>query len=81
MSQDVPQSEKGASGRAGWTASGVDLPASRGGVLNYLTVREAKTKERDMQCLYHLVEFFGKDRGVKTIWVPDIREYQMKRLS
>ena len=47
--------------------------------LNYPTVKEAKTKERHLYSLTHIVKHFGKDRLVKEIWAPDIRGYQEVR--
>ena len=49
--------------------------------LNYPTVKDAKAKPRYIHCLTHLVRHFGKDRPVKTIWVPDLREYQVARVK
>jgi integrase len=31
------------------------------------------------QCFAHLVEYFGKDKPAKEIWIPEIREYQTNR--
>jgi len=47
--------------------------------LNYPTIRDAKTKERHLYSLTHIVKHFGKDRIVKEIWAPDIRGYQEVR--
>ncbi len=49
--------------------------------LNYPTVKDCRAKERYVFCLANLVEKLGKDRPVKGIWVPDIRQYQAARLS
>ena len=49
--------------------------------LNYPTVRDAKTKQRYIYCLDHLVRHFGKDFLVKEIWAPEIRAYQEARRS
>ncbi len=49
--------------------------------LNYPGIRESKTKERYIYALKHLVGHLGKDRPVKSLWVPEIRLYQSERLA
>ncbi|MFH0821847.1 MAG: tyrosine-type recombinase/integrase [Pseudomonadota bacterium] len=39
----------------------------------------AKNRERTRQCLKNLLHFFGEDKPVKELWVPQIREYQLAR--
>lgn len=49
--------------------------------LNYPTVRDCKAKERYLYALKNLVLKIGKERPVKDIWAPQIRQYQAERLA
>jgi len=49
--------------------------------LNYPGVQESKARERYVHALTHLTKKFGRDRSIKDIWVPDLRTYQVARLS
>jgi integrase len=49
--------------------------------LKYPEVRGSLKRERYMNCLVHLVGYWGKDFPVKSLWVPEIKEYQLERLS
>lgn len=49
--------------------------------LTYPDVRTSENRERLTQCFLHLAERFGKDLPVKSIWIPQIKEYQMGRLN
>lgn len=40
---------------------------------------EAPGKWRYKISIVHLVEYFGKDRPIKEIWVPELKTYQHKR--
>jgi integrase len=44
-------------------------------------VKSSGMNERHQQSLIHVVERWGKDRPVKSIWIPEIRQYQMDRLA
>ena len=47
--------------------------------LKYPEVAHAANRERHEQAFVHLVKYFGKDRPVKDIWIPHIKEYQIER--
>ncbi|MGO8879342.1 MAG: tyrosine-type recombinase/integrase [Desulfomonilaceae bacterium] len=49
--------------------------------LTYPDVRTSENRERLTQCFLHLAKRFGKDLPVKSIWIPQIKEYQMGRLN
>jgi integrase len=49
--------------------------------LRYPEIRDSKERPRYEQCILHLTEYFGKERAVKAIWVPEIKEYMAKRLE
>ena len=49
--------------------------------LKYPEIRNGAERERYEQCLVHLVDHFGKDRPVKSLWVPEIKEYIAERLD
>jgi len=49
--------------------------------LKYPEVRNSTVRERLEQCFVHLVKHFGKDRPVKEIWIPQIKEYQIERAN
>ncbi|MGO9569515.1 MAG: tyrosine-type recombinase/integrase [Desulfomonilaceae bacterium] len=49
--------------------------------LKYPEIRNSPNRERLEQCFLHLVEHFGKDRTVKEIWIPQIKEYQIERTN
>ena len=49
--------------------------------LKYPEIRNGAERERYEQCLVHLVDHFGKDRPVKSLWVPEIKEYIAERLK
>ena len=49
--------------------------------LKYPDVRNSTNRERHEQAFVHLVEKWGKDFPVKSIWIPQIKEYQMDRLN
>ncbi len=44
-------------------------------------IKNSPNVERYQQSFVHVVEKLGKDRAVKSIWIPEIRRYQMERLS
>ncbi|MBM3300514.1 MAG: tyrosine-type recombinase/integrase, partial [Deltaproteobacteria bacterium] len=44
-------------------------------------IRNSPTRERLEQCFVHLVKHFGKDRPVKEVWIPQIKEYQIERVN
>lgn len=49
--------------------------------LIYPEIRDGKERPRYEQCLVHLVEYFGKEKAVKSIWVPEIKTYIAHRLA
>jgi len=49
--------------------------------LRYPEIRDNPERPRYEMCLVHLTKHFGKNRPVKSIWVPDIKEYVAQRLS
>ena len=49
--------------------------------LNYPGIKDSPAKERYIYALSHFVEKWGKDRPIKSVWIPDIRQYQMERMA
>jgi integrase len=49
--------------------------------LNYPEIRQSPTRWRYVCALTHLVRYFGKDRSIKGLWIPDIKAYRIKRQS
>ena len=49
--------------------------------LNYPDTKRSKERERYMSCLVHLLEHFGKDCPVKSLWVPQIKIYIAERMN
>lgn len=49
--------------------------------LRYPTIKDSPTLGRYIECLSHVVGHFGKDFPVKEIWIPQIRQYQVDRMS
>ncbi len=47
----------------------------------YPGIKNSPSSDRYRQCLCHLLGHLGKDRPVKSIWVPDIKAYQLARLD
>jgi len=47
----------------------------------YPEINTNPNRERYEQSLVHVVEYWGKDFPVKSIWIPQIKEYQIMRLS
>jgi len=47
----------------------------------YPEIKQSRERERYLQCTVHLVKFFGKNRPVKGIWIPDIKHYVVKRIG
>ncbi|MBM3300295.1 MAG: site-specific integrase [Deltaproteobacteria bacterium] len=45
--------------------------------LNYPGIKESKTRERYVRSLTHLIRAWGKDRNVKSLWIPDLKAYQI----
>ncbi len=48
---------------------------------NYPEIKASKAKPRYEYALVHLVEKLGKDKPIKSIWVPDLKTYQIERLN
>ena len=49
--------------------------------LTYPELRTSENRERLQQCFVHLVDKLGKEFPVKSIWIPQIKEYQVYRLK
>jgi integrase len=49
--------------------------------LKYPEIRNGAERERYEQCLVHLLDHFGRDRPVKSLWVPEIKDYIAERLD
>jgi integrase len=49
--------------------------------LQYPDIKSSPTRERYQYSLVNLVAKLGKERPVKSIWVPDLKEYQAERLD
>jgi integrase len=49
--------------------------------LNYPEIKQSAERNRYVMCFAHLVEHFGKDRPVKDIRIPHIKEYMVIRAS
>ncbi len=49
--------------------------------LKHPDLRNTKNRERIEQCFVHLVDYWSKDLPIKSIWIPQIKEYQLERLS
>jgi integrase len=49
--------------------------------LKYPDVRNSTNRERHEQAFVHLIEKWGKDFPVRSIWIPQIKEYQIERLD
>jgi integrase len=49
--------------------------------LKYPEIRDSKERERYQECIVHLVKFFGKEKAVKSVWVPEIKTYVAERLA
>jgi integrase len=49
--------------------------------LKHPEVKDSSVRERHEQGLAHLVEKWGKDFPVKQIWIPQIKQFQIERLS
>ncbi len=48
--------------------------------LTYPEVRNSPNRERHKQSFVNVVDKWGKDFPVKSIWIPQIKEYQIARL-
>jgi integrase len=49
--------------------------------LKYPEIKDSRERERYQQCLAHLIGYFGKEKAVKSIWVPEIKTYVSGRLA
>jgi integrase len=49
--------------------------------LTYPGMKDSSNRERHEQAFLHVVRIMGQDRSIKSIWVPDIEDYQMRRLD
>lgn len=48
---------------------------------NYPEIKACKARPRYEYALVHLVEKLGKDKPIKSIWVPDLKTYQIEHLN
>ncbi|MGO9120497.1 MAG: tyrosine-type recombinase/integrase [Desulfomonilaceae bacterium] len=49
--------------------------------VNYPEIRQSPTRERYASALTHLVRLLGKQRPIRTLWVPDLKAYRIERLN
>jgi len=49
--------------------------------LKYPEVRNSPNRLRHAAAVVHLIEKWGEDFPVKSIWIPEIKAYQMERLN
>lgn len=49
--------------------------------LTYPGISDSPNRERYQQAFVHIVTHWGKDFPIKTIWIPQIKEYQIARLN
>jgi integrase len=49
--------------------------------LTYPGIKDSSNRDRHEQAFLHVVRLIGQDRPIKSIWVPDIEAYQMRRLD
>jgi integrase len=49
--------------------------------LKYPEVRNSENRERLEYCFAHFVEHWGKDFPMKSIWIPQIKEFQIERIN
>lgn len=49
--------------------------------LKYPDVRNSANRDRHEQAFIHLVEKWGKEYPVESLWIPQIKEYQIERLA
>jgi integrase len=47
----------------------------------YPEIKDSPTRWRYECCMVNLVEKLGPDRPIKSIWVPDLKKYQIERLN
>lgn len=59
----------------------LDLWAALDIFLNYPEIKQSAELPRYENCFVHLVEHFGKNHPIKTIWVPQIKRYMAKRTA
>jgi integrase len=49
--------------------------------LTYPGMKDSSNRERHEQAFLHVVRLMGQDSTIKSIWVPDIEAYQMRRMD
>jgi len=49
--------------------------------LKYPEIKNSSNRERHEYSLAHLVEKWGKEFPVKSVWIPQIKEYQIDRVN
>ncbi len=50
-------------------------------LLKHPEIKDSSVRERHEHGLAHLLEKWGKDFSIKQVWIPQIKQYQMERLS
>jgi hypothetical protein len=49
--------------------------------LTYPEIKGCPERERYEQCFVHLLNYFSQEKPIKTIWIPDIKEYMAERIA
>ncbi len=49
--------------------------------IKYPGVNNSPNRERYEQAFVHVVDHWGSERPVKSIWIPEIKEYQIERVN
>jgi integrase len=49
--------------------------------IKYPGINTSLNRERYEQAFVHVVDHWGSERPVKSIWIPEIKEYQIERLN
>jgi hypothetical protein len=49
--------------------------------LNYPEIKKSRSRERYEFAVTHLAEKLGTGRALKSIWVPDLKQYQIERTN
>ena len=42
-------------------------------------IRESRTKSRYLQCLHHIIEYFGKEALLNSLWLPEFKQYRITK--
>ncbi len=49
--------------------------------IKYPGIKTSPNRERYEQAFVHVVDHLGSERPVKSIWIPEIKEYQIERVN